>query len=293
MNFGFTSEFLDAVLSELTPFQHLSGTEHVGPLLYSMIRMLRPENVVEFGTGFTTPFILQALKDNAEDYKNYQAILKKRAKKHHRQLLQKHRPEMDLDDWFLTDTTQEILCQEPILAKPSYYLKPYNPQLHSFELLPEEDPYVGKLKNIVDKLKLGKYFTLSAGIRVTGYVDLISERRLPIDFAWNDFGNKHRFYKETYRFINPNGGIMAFHNTTNSEKDFKVDLDVVMDEIQPLIEARKCELLTFLEPHKFTQRSMTVIRKLEDFQEEYFDDDRGQFDKDLLKLSRSSGTLFP
>ncbi len=293
MNFGFSSDFIDHVLSELTPFQHLSGTEHVGPLLYSLIRMLRPENVVEFGTGFTTPFILQALKDNAADFKRHQSLLKKKAIKHFEALSDPQRRGLDLDQWWAESATQAVYGAEPILPKPSYYLKPYNPRLFSFELLPKEDPYVQKLCSIIGNLNLDQYFTLNAGVRVTGYTDLIPEACLPIDFAWNDFGNKHRFYKETYDSINSNGGIMAFHNTTNSEKDFKEDLDVVMAEIQPLLDSKRCELLTLLEPHKFTQRSMTVIRKLEDFQEEYYDDARAQFDLDMMKLPRVAAARFP
>jgi hypothetical protein len=293
MNFGFSGEFVDKVLSELTPFQHLSGTEHVGPLLYSLIRMLRPQNVVEFGTGFTTPFILQALKDNADDFKRHQAILKKKAAKHFAELSDEKRADMTLDEWWDQAVTQEVYGHEPVLPIPSYYLKPYKPHLFSFELLPEGDSYVQKLQAVVKKLRLNKFFTLNAGVVVTDYMQHIPKERQPIDFAWNDFGNKHRFYKETYQYINPNGGIMAFHNTTNSELDFKADLDEVMAEIKSMLDARKCELLTFLEPHKFTQRSMTVLRKLEAFEEHYYDDERLQFDKDLMQLPRVGSARFP
>jgi hypothetical protein len=46
MKLGFSEEFALKVISEITPFQHLSGTEHVAPLLYSLIRMLKPQTVV-------------------------------------------------------------------------------------------------------------------------------------------------------------------------------------------------------------------------------------------------------
>ncbi|UAA37424.1 hypothetical protein KIH87_11940 [Paraneptunicella aestuarii] len=293
MKLGFTEAFVNKVISEITPFQHLSGTEHVAPMLYSLIRMLKPQTVVEFGSGYTTPYILQALKDNEDDFKLNQQILKKRAIKHYKKVSDPARKNMEPDDWLLDETTQEIYGQEPVIPIPSFYLKPYKPQLFTFEVLPGDDFYVQKLANLVKELKLDKYFTLNAACRVTDYVKLMPEDRLPIDFAWNDFGNKKRFYDETYEYVKGNGGIMAFHNTTNSEKDHQEDLDEVFNVIRPMLQDHTAELLTFLEPHKFTQRSLTVVRKLTDFKQEFFHDLTSQYDEDLLKLTRTRSDYIP
>ena len=43
-----------------------SGTENVGPLLGSLIRMVRPKNILEIGAGYTSPFIAEALKENKQ-----------------------------------------------------------------------------------------------------------------------------------------------------------------------------------------------------------------------------------
>jgi hypothetical protein len=43
------------------------GTEHVAHLLYSLIRMCKPTNILEIGIGYTTPFILQAVRENYDD----------------------------------------------------------------------------------------------------------------------------------------------------------------------------------------------------------------------------------
>jgi len=293
MKMGFSEKFVSKVIEEITPFQHLSGTEHVAPLLYSLIRMLKPQTVVEFGSGYTTPYILQALKDNEDDFKLNQKILKKRAIKHYKALTDSSRLSLVADDWLLDETTQEIYGQEPIIPIPSFYTKSYKPRLYTFEVLPKEDLYVQKLSRLITELQLDKYFQLHSGCRVTDYVQLVPEERQPIDFAWNDFGNKKRFYDETFNSIKGDGGIMAFHNTTSSEKDHKEDLDQVFAEIKPMLESHQAELLTFLEPHKFTQRSLTVIRKLTDFKEEFFHDMTNEYDKDLLKLSRARNDYFP
>ncbi len=40
------------------------GTEAVGPLLRSIVQMVRPNRILEIGGGYTTPFLLQGLVNN-------------------------------------------------------------------------------------------------------------------------------------------------------------------------------------------------------------------------------------
>lgn len=286
MRLGFSEEFAANVIAELTPFQHLSGTEHVAPLLYSLIRMLKPQTVVEFGSGYTTPYILQALKDNEDDFRSNLKLLKSRVVRHFEKLSDPARGDMAPDDWLLDPVTQEVYGQEPVVPIPAYYARPYRPKLFTFEVLPDNDGYVQKLRRLVDTLGLASYFSFMGGARVADYVRFVPPDRLPIDFAWNDFGNKKRFYDETWASVREDGGIMAFHNTTSSEKDHKEDLDRLFDVLRPQLASRQAELLTFLEPHKFTQRSLTVVRKLSGFEESFFHDMTRQHDSDMLKLSR-------
>ena len=42
------------------------GTESVAPFLRSLIRMVRPQRILEVGAGYTTPFLLEGLKLNNE-----------------------------------------------------------------------------------------------------------------------------------------------------------------------------------------------------------------------------------
>lgn len=286
MKLGYSEAFASRVIADLTPFQHLSGTEHVAPLLYSLIRMLKPQTVVEFGSGYTTPYILQALKDNEEDFKLNLKILKSKVVRNFESLSNPSRAAMTPDDWLLDSTTQEVYGQEPVVPIPAYYTKSYKPKLFTFEVLPDNDGYVQKLIRLVGELGLGSYLTFHPGSRVADYVRYIPPDRLPIDFAWNDFGNKKRFYDETYASVRNDGGIMAFHNTTSSEKDHKEDLDRLFDVLRPQLDTRHAELLTFLEPHKFTQRSLTVVRKLTEFKESFFHDMTEEHDRNLLKLAR-------
>lgn len=52
--------------------QHM-GVENMGPLLYSLIRFVKPRRILEVGAGYTTLFILQALKDNDAELQHLRA----------------------------------------------------------------------------------------------------------------------------------------------------------------------------------------------------------------------------
>ena len=42
------------------------GTENVGPLLRTLVQMIRPQRILEVGAGYTTPFLLDGLNANEE-----------------------------------------------------------------------------------------------------------------------------------------------------------------------------------------------------------------------------------
>jgi hypothetical protein len=50
------------------------GVENMGPLLYTLVRFIKPQRVLEIGAGYTTVFLLMALKDNAVELANYSAL---------------------------------------------------------------------------------------------------------------------------------------------------------------------------------------------------------------------------
>jgi hypothetical protein len=50
------------------------GVENMGPLLYTLVRFIKPQRVLEIGAGYTTVFLLMALKDNAAELANYSAL---------------------------------------------------------------------------------------------------------------------------------------------------------------------------------------------------------------------------
>lgn len=63
-----SSVYSSTFLSHLAPlYNPHMGVECAGPLLHSFIRFTKVRKIVEIGAGYTSPWILQALKDNDEE----------------------------------------------------------------------------------------------------------------------------------------------------------------------------------------------------------------------------------
>jgi hypothetical protein len=236
------------------PYVRSSGTEHVALLLYSLVRMARPRTVVEYGSGYTTLFLLAALADNARDIEDERAAL------HAKTLAAGEIVELDLPwkdprvgEWF---GSGDKACG----VDPAYYLDAYVPQLFSVEGSDESHEYVRRMREAVAELRLAPLLTHLTGAAPS--VDILPERAFPIDLAWNDDKAFRTFFETYWPHLNPRGGLMVFHNTT-AVKCF-------WDEIVWMKEARAAagdlELLTMQEPHKLAQNSCTILRRTSGFQ---------------------------
>ena len=61
------------------------GTESVGPLLRSLVRMVRPNRILEIGAGYTTPFLLEGLEKNEELFDDGSGCLNEEYAKNHKE----------------------------------------------------------------------------------------------------------------------------------------------------------------------------------------------------------------
>ena len=61
------------------------GTESVGPLLRSLVRMVRPQRILEIGAGYTTPFLLEGLEKNEELFNDDSGYLNEEYAKNHKE----------------------------------------------------------------------------------------------------------------------------------------------------------------------------------------------------------------
>ena len=66
-------------------YRKFMGTESVGPLLRSLVRMVRPNRILEIGAGYTTPFLLEGLEKNEELFDDGSECLNKEYVKNHKE----------------------------------------------------------------------------------------------------------------------------------------------------------------------------------------------------------------
>ena len=50
------------------------GAENMGPFLYQLCRFTKPENVLEIGAGYTSVYLMQALRDNKKEIEVYERM---------------------------------------------------------------------------------------------------------------------------------------------------------------------------------------------------------------------------
>jgi len=50
------------------------GCENMGPMLYNLVRFLKPQRILEIGAGYTSIFMAQALADNVAELVNWQRL---------------------------------------------------------------------------------------------------------------------------------------------------------------------------------------------------------------------------
>jgi hypothetical protein len=257
--------FIEAAHRAMDPFRLGSGTENVGPLLYSLARVGRYETIAEFGAGFTTLFLAKALADNQRDFVLHKRLLIAKVEQN-REALTRALDHSD-DDIAANPTVRKIIGSSlqlvlfsdgaPVAPNPLFYRDSYEPQLFSWEDHVESDDYVQTLRRVLRELELEQFVTLRSGAQVEGYLSDVPEGRRPIGMAWNDFGQKVKFFQETYKHVSPHGGVVAFH----SPSDFPDEIAEVKSQLESELLRGACEYLTLGEPHKCFQNGCLVVRR--------------------------------
>jgi predicted O-methyltransferase YrrM len=160
------------------------GCENMGPLLYALVRFLKPQHVLEFGGGFTSIFIAQALSDNSKELKaGFGGI-----------------------SWYFKP---EI----------SIFLPPS--QLHIVDNIAHEHTTAHRVISIAETLHLSNYLTLhnNDAFDPTLPQTLAPEPEV-FDMIWIDIGAGDQITSlvdSWWERVSPTGGILAVHSTlTNS-----------------------------------------------------------------------------
>lgn len=250
------AHFFATAQSHFSPFRPGSGTEHIAHLLYSLIRMTRPKTVVEYGSGYSTLFVLRALADNIEDVR--EETLGLTAKTHSSGLYGKLHEQDDiridkaLNQHLLTwYDAGEKACQ----VNPHFYLFPYHAHLYSFEKLGAEHDYTKRMKGAVSAIGHESIFTHLCGQSFSRAA--LPKSAVPIDWCWNDDDRYREFFQEFWEHLNPSGGIMVFHNVTGERDLYDA---IIWMKAQRQVHG-DLEVLILEEPHKLNQNGCAILRR--------------------------------
>eukprot|EP00300_Choanocystis_sp_HF-7_P034465 c4722_g1_i1.p2 GENE.c4722_g1_i1~~c4722_g1_i1.p2 ORF type:complete len:231 (+),score=53.93 c4722_g1_i1:691-1383(+) len=215
------------------------GVENMGPLLYSLVRFLKPTRVVEIGAGFTTVFLLQALADNYAEIEHHWRFLVAGANK------------CGEADWGVAGEIRRLRENPGVL--------------HCIDNLAHEHTTAHKVQDASTELGLNKFLSL----HVQDASEFLSEAQASeqtYDMLWVDVGagkGMKALFDVCLERLDDRGGYILVHSTlTNtlmrnwldSERDLKAACGG---------SGRGFELhsLSFLEPHKRFQNSVTLFQK--------------------------------
>lgn len=224
------------------PLRHAGmGTENVGPLLYSLVRMLRPRTAMEIGLGYTTPFLLKALADAKADWDGDLAILR--------------------------GTVSDPARRSTL--RPDPFAIDYDPKLIAIDDFSIEESNAARVQALITEMGLDRYLVERRG-DFRRHVETIGDH-LPLDFVWYDCGGPAEyadFLRLFWPLIDPDGGLLALHFThalgrTEGETSPRLALlpSRILDHIRRTIDP-SVELMSLIEAHKHRQGSVTLLRRV-------------------------------
>jgi predicted O-methyltransferase YrrM len=208
------------------------GVENLGPFLYSFLRMTKRRRVVEIGAGYTTLWILQALKDNDIEMQSIRSIQRDGECK----LLN--------IDWTIHETVEDFD------SEPSKLLC-----IDNCEHQRETASGAGL---VAKSLGLDSYLEFRRGDAF--------DMKLPdstVDVLWCDFGvgaRMQEFISSAWDCISP-GGFLLCHSTLTNENT-RAWLEAVRNgEPKEVTGIEGYTELSLLESHKRFQNSVSIIQK--------------------------------
>ena len=210
------------------------GVENVGPLLYSLVRFTKTRKIVEIGAGYTTLWLLQALKDNDDEILGASDL----QEEGNCRLLDIPWTVPDVIDNYNTEESS-LLCIDNCL--------------HQRETATGAGA-IARTLGLADYLKFIKGDAFA--------MDFDEET---IDLLWCDFGVGARakeFVANAWRSVRP-GGFLVCHSTLTNQRT-RSWLEAVRnreDESSTGMPSGEYVELSLLEPHKRYQNSITILQR--------------------------------
>ena len=228
---AYNSNFLNHISSLYNP--HM-GVENIGPFLYSFIRFTKLKSIVEIGAGYTSLWILQALKDNDDEMERILNVQRSGTCR----LLDWPWAVPDQVEWF-SRRQGTLLCIDNCLH--------------------QKETATGATA-VAKTLGLGGYMQFLQGDAFD--LELKPES---IDILWCDFGVGSRmkdFCLTGWPSIRP-GGFLLCHSTVTNKgtRDWLEATRARKSQQETGMPPDEYVELSLLEPHKHYQNSVSIFQK--------------------------------
>jgi predicted O-methyltransferase YrrM len=221
------------------------GVENLGPFLYTFLRMTKKRRIVEIGAGFTSLWILQALKDNDEEIEQVKSL----QETGHCKLLN--------IDWTI-DSELKSLDEEPA-------------RLLCIDNCEHQKETATGASAVAKSLGLNSYFEFQRGDAFD--LDLGVET---VDALWCDFGVGARmkeFISSAWSCIRPGGFLICHSTLTNhNTRQWLEGIRNRLPEEETGIPPGEYVELSLLEPHKRFQNSVSILQKRKSSPGEMFEE---------------------
>ena len=236
----YSAEFLQAVAPL---YEQVMGAENLGPLLYSLVRFSKPQNVLELGAGFTSLFLLQALVDNEAECAS------------------------------ATEAAASAPCGVPWLTPAFAGARAHPGTLHVVDNMAHEHTSAHRVQAAAATLGIAR----ALRFHDADALDADAPSRLAVapsgpngarlfGLVWIDLGAAHRLralVDAWWPRVDPAGGMLVVHSTlTNEASQAWVEhMRAASSSSEGGGYYGRFELLSLLEPHKCFQNSVTMLRR--------------------------------
>jgi predicted O-methyltransferase YrrM len=216
------------------------GVENMGPFLYSFLRLTKKRQIVEIGAGYTSPWLLQALKDNDDEMERIRELQRS--------------GECRLMDW---PWTVPEAVEEYDELKSS---------LLCIDNCKHQKETATGAEAIAKSLGLDSYFQF---LQTDAFaLELLDES---VDVLWCDFGvgsHMKDFVAGAWSSLRPGGFLLCHSTLTNKNtRDWLEAVRSRQGQDVTGIPAGEYVELSLLEPHKHYQNSISILQKRKDYQE--------------------------
>ena len=216
------ANFMDTVS---TIYLHAYGTEHMAPYLYSLVRFHRPTHIVEFGGGYTTPFLAKALEENRQD-----AILEPA---NHPVPLMLHR-----------EFYEQGGSLDPVLT-----------------VIDDGSQNNKDFEAVMDQLDIQDVdIQFKHGAKHSDAPNVPDDS---VGLIWNDAQWDPDYLKHWWPKLKRDGGLMLLHNVIGNGADGdRWAVGSPRRALKQVFPHEKFEFLTLIEPNKRYQGSVAMLRRL-------------------------------